>query len=148
MNYATPLIAIRQDSSEVGASKSIQTSNTKPSDHIQSSSALVVDSEKIFVTALLVQNGNIIARLWNASGNEVTSALQSHPNLPLFEKVPTSGSSSAPGSKPDSAPDSGSNSGQGSKAGSEPNAECLSWRNIDGHKLTLRPWGIHTLKIG
>jgi hypothetical protein len=148
MNYATPLIAIRQDSSEVGASKSIQTSNTKPSDHIQSSSALAVDSEKIFVTALLVQNGNIIARLWNASGNEVTSALQSHPNLPLFEKVPTSGSSSAPGSKPDSAPDSGSNSGQGSKAGSEPNAECLSWRNIDGHKLTLRPWGIHTLKIG
>ncbi len=148
MNYATPLIAIRQDSSEVGASKSIQTSNTKPSDHIQSSSALVVDSEKIFVTAFLVQNGNIIARLWNASGNEVKSALQSHPNVPLFEKVPISRSSSAPGSKPAPASASASRSGQGSKAGSEPNAECLSWRNIDGHKLTLRPWGIHTLKIG
>ncbi len=148
MNYATPLIAIWQDSSEAEAYKSATTSNTTPSDHIQSSSALAVDSEKIFVTAFLVQNGNIIARLWNASGNEVTSALQSHPNVPLFEKVPTSGSSSAPGSKPDSAPDSGSNSGQGSKAGSEPNVESLSWRSIDGHKLSLRPWGIHTLKIG
>ncbi len=120
MNYATPLIAIWQDSSEAEASKSAPTSNTTPSDHIQSSSALAVDSEKIFVTAFLVQNGNIIARLWNASGNEVTSALQSHSSIPLFEKVPGSRSSS----------------------------ESASWRNIEDNKLSLRPWGIHTLKIG
>jgi len=83
MNYATPLIAIWQDSSGAEASKSAPTSNTKPSDYIQSCSALELDSEKVFITAFLVQNGNIIARLWNASGNEVTSALQSHPNVPL-----------------------------------------------------------------
>jgi len=148
MNFATPLIAIWQDSSGAEASKSAPTSNTKPSDYIQSSSALAVDSEKIFVTAFLVQNGNIIARLWNASGNEVTSALQSHPNVPLFEKVPISRSSSAPGSKPDSAPNSGSSSGQDSKAGPEPNAESPLWRRIEGHRLSLRPWGIHMLKIG
>ncbi|HPN92182.1 MAG TPA: hypothetical protein PLC73_05220 [Rectinema sp.] len=148
MNFATPLIAIWQDSSGAEASKSAPTSNTKPSDYIQSCSALELDSEKVFITAFLVQNGNIIARLWNASGNEVTSALQSHPNVPLFEKVPTSRSSSAPGSKPDSAPNSGSSSGQDSKAGPEPNAESPSWRSIEGNKLSLRPWGIHTLKIG
>jgi len=148
MNFATPLIAIWQDSSGAEASKSAPTSNTKPSDYIQSSSALELDSEKVFITAFLVQNGNIIARLWNASGNEMTSALQSHPNVPLFEKVPTSRSNSAPGSKPDSAQGSGSSSGQDSKAGPEPNAESPSWRRIEGHRLSLRPWGIHTLKIG
>lgn len=61
MNFATPFIAIWQDSSGAEASKSAPTSKTKPSDYIKSCSALELDSEKVFITAFSVQNGNIIA---------------------------------------------------------------------------------------
>jgi hypothetical protein len=75
INYTTPMVAVWQN-----------INNTKMPDYITSSTAFMVDSDKIFVTAFLVQNGNIIARLWNASENEVTCSLRSYSNKPIFVK--------------------------------------------------------------
>ena len=46
----------------------------------------MVDSEKIFITAFLVKNGDIIARLWNASENEVRCSLRSSIGRHIFVK--------------------------------------------------------------